>query len=574
MKKNYIMSSFLMLLLLACFAIANTANAQLYINEFMASNDSALAGPQGDFPDWIEIYNAGTTDVMLGGYFLFDSYDLTEAIAIPATYPDSVTVAAGGFILFYANKGEASSVLNLNFKLSGSGEQIGFWAPDQSLIDSVTFSGQTGNVSFGRYMDGTDNWYAMADYTPGSANTDPNLTPVPVALYINEFMASNDAAFPGPQGDHPDWIEIYNAGAEAVMLGGYYMADILSDSAALFQIPATYPDSVTVPAGGFIVFYANKMDASSVMSLNFKLSGGGEQIGLWAPDMAVIDTLTYTAQIADTSYGRYMDGTDNWYMMADFTPGAPNTNPNPGPGDVELYINEFMASNDFAFPGPQGDHPDWIEIYNAGTEPVMLGGYYMADILSDPSALYQIPATYPDSVTVPAGGFIVFYANKMDASSVMSLNFKLSGDGEQIGLWAPDMSVIDTLTYTAQIADTSYGRYPDGSETWMMMPNFTPGAPNQPAAINELHGNISQLGNSPNPFSTETNIQFALKKTDHVIIRLYDARGSLIEVLANGVFQSGSHSLNWSAAEMKAGYYFYTLQTSNSTLSRKAVIVK
>ena len=574
MKKNYISQSFLTVLLLACFAIANTANAQLYINEFMASNDAALPGPQGDHPDWIEIYNAGTGDVNLGGYFLFDTYDLTEAIAIPATYPDSVTVPAGGFILFYANKGQESSVLNLNFKLSGSGEQIGLWASDQSVIDSITYGPQTGDVSFGRYMDGTDNWYAMADYTPGSSNTDPNLTPVPVVLYINEFMASNDAALPGPQGDFPDWIEIYNAGTEAVMLGGYYMADALNDSAALFQIPDTYPDSVTVAAGGFIVFYANKGEASSVMNLNFKLSGGGEQIGLWAADMSVIDTLTYTEQIADTSYGRYMDGTDNWYMMAEFTPGAPNANPNPDPGNVKLYINEFMASNDAALPGPQGDFPDWIEIYNAGTEAVMLGGYYMADILSDPAALFQIPDTYPDSVTVAAGGFIVFYANKEEASSVMNLNFKLSGGGEQIGFWAPDMSVIDTLTYTEQIADTSFGRYPDGSNTWMMMPNYTPGAPNQPSAINEIESNISQLGNSPNPFINETNIQFTLENTDQVIIRLFDARGALIGVLANGVFQAGSHNLSWPAANLKAGYYFYTLQTSTNLLTRKALIVK
>ena len=420
MKKNYNSQSFLTVLLLACFAIANTANAQLYINEFMASNDAALPGPQGDHPDWIEIYNAGTGDVNLGGYFLFDTYDLTEAIAIPATYPDSVTVPAGGFILFYANKGQESSVLNLNFKLSGSGEQIGLWASDQSVIDSITYGPQTGDVSFGRYMDGTDNWYAMADYTPGSSNTDPNLTPVPVVLYINEFMASNDAALPGPQGDFPDWIEIYNAGTEAVMLGGYYMADILSDPAALFQIPDTYPDSVTVAAGGFIVFYANKGEASSVMNLNFKLSGGGEQIGLWAADM----------------------------------------------------------------------------------------------------------------------------------------------------------SVIDTLTYTEQIADTSFGRYPDGSNTWMMMPNYTPGAPNQPSAINEIESNISQLGNSPNPFINETNIQFTLENTDQVIIRLFDARGALIGVLANGVFQAGSHNLSWPAANLKAGYYFYTLQTSTNLLTRKALIVK
>ncbi len=570
MKKNYFFSLMMVVVLTLMFS-TNTAKAQLYINEFMASNDFAVPGPHGDYPDWIEIYNAGSEAVMLGGYYMYDALDVSTAYQIPATFPDSVTVAAGGFIVFYANGNPESSVMNLDFKLSGGGEQIGFWAPDQSVIDSLTYGEQTDDISYGRYMDGTDNWYMMSEFTPGAANV-YNPGPAEVELYLNEFMASNDSALPGPLGDFPDWIEIYNAGSEAVNLGGYYMCDTLDLSQA-FMISDAYPDSVTVPAGGFIVFYANKEEETSVMNLNFKLSGGGEQIGLWNMDQAVVDTLTYTEQIADTSYGRYTDGSENWYFMNEFTPGAANIY-NPGPVEVELYINEFMASNDSAIPGPQGDHPDWIEIYNAGTEAIMLGGYYMADALNDPEALFQISDAYPDSVTVDAGGFIVFYANKMEAVSVMSLNFKLSGGGEQIGLWNIDQAVVDTLTYAAQMPDTSYGRYPDGSNIWFMMLNYTPGASNQHIGISEMNSNISQLGNSPNPFKNETNIEFTLENSDNVIIRLFDARGSLIRELANGTFQTGSHSLSWSAANLKAGYYFYTLQTSTNILSRKALIVK
>ncbi|MCK5080068.1 MAG: lamin tail domain-containing protein, partial [Bacteroidales bacterium] len=394
----------------------NVAYSQLYINEFMASNDVSFPGPQGDYPDWIEIYNAGTEAVMLGGYYMSDVLDDTAAMyQIPDTYPDSVTVAAGGYILFYANKGEASSVFNLNFKLSGGGEAVGLWDASSTLIDSYTYGEQTTDISFGRYPDGADEWGFMSDITPGASNATPD--PPATVLFINEFMASNDVSFPGPQGDFPDWIEIYNPGAEAVNLAGYYMADDLGDTAAMYQIPATYPDSVTVEAGGFIVFYANKEEASSVLNLDFKLSGGGEQIGLWNADQIFMDSLTYGEQITDTSYGRYQDGTDNWYFMADITPGASNINPNPPP-TIELYINEFMASNDSSFPGPQGDYPDWIEIYNPGTEAVMLGGYFMSDDLVDPAAMYQISDAYPDSVTVEAGGFIVFYANKEEASSV------------------------------------------------------------------------------------------------------------------------------------------------------------
>ena len=295
-------------------------------------------------------------------------------------------------------------------------------------------------------------------------------------LLINEFAASNDVSFPGPQNDFPDWIEIYNAGSEDVMLGGYFLADDLADPTAMYEIPSTYPDSVTVPAGGFILFYCNKDTAYSVLNTNFKLSGGGEQVGLWDASENVLDSITYGDQIADTTYGRVPDGGANWVFYSGITPGVSNSEGTVWGG--YLMINEFLASNDFSFPGPEGDFPDWIEIYNAGSEAVDMSGYFMADDLADPTAMYEIPGTYPDSVTVDAGGFILFFANKGEASSVLNLNFKLGSGGEQIGLWAPDQSVLDTLTYGEQQTDTSYGRTVDGGAEWVFFSTSTPNAPN------------------------------------------------------------------------------------------------
>ncbi len=569
MKKNYFL--FLGLLTLLLMVGSTNSYGQLYINEFMASNDGSVPGPMGDNPDWIEIYNAGSEAVMLGGYYMSDNLtDPTLLFQIPSTYPDSVTVAAGGYIVFYANKEEAYSVLNLNFKLSGDGEAIGLWNSAMEVVDTLTFGPQTTDVSYGRYADGTDNWFFMPNFTPGAANENP--APAAVELYINEFMASNDGAFPGPQGDFPDWIEIYNAGMEDVMLGGYYLSDDLMDPTKMFQIPSTYPDSVTVPAGGFIVFYANSDPDWSVRNLDFKLSGGGEAIGLWTPEQLFVDSLTYGEQIADTSYGRYTDGTDNWYFMPQFSPGATNINPNP-PADVALFINEFMASNDNAFPGPQGDFPDWIEIYNAGSEDVMLGGYYLSDDLADPEKLFQIPDTYPDSVTVPAGGFIVFYANSDPDWSVRNLNFKLSGGGEQIGLWNPDQMFVDSLTYGEQIADTSYGRYTDGTENWYMMPDFTPGEANR--YVNSINENVVVESNGyPNPFADQLNIDFKLTETDQVTICVYNTTGMLVAELQNSVLAAGNHQVKWDASNMPTGQYFYSIQTSKTITTQKVMKVK
>jgi len=390
-------------------------------------------------------------------------------------------------------------------------------------------------------------------------------------LYINEFMASNIDALPGPQEDYPDWIEIYNAGDEAVMLGGFFMSDTL-DVEAAFRISEAHPDSVTVAAGGFIVFYANKDTALSVLNLNFKLSGNGEQIGLWNADENLLDGLTYGEQTEDVSYGRYPDGSGNWMLMPDFTPGASNTAQSPG--EIKLFINEFMASNITAFPGPQGDYPDWIEIYNAGDEDIMLGGFLICDTL-DVGQAYQIPDTYPDSVTVVAGGFIVFYANNDEELSVLNLNFKLSGNGEQIGLWDTEENLLDGFAYEEQAVDTSYGRYADGAESWFFMPEFTPGTANQNTlSVYEVEGQrlISKV--FPNPFHSETNIQFTLTQAEWVTIELYDAKGVKIRTIISAKYSDGNHIITLEASELPAGYYYYTFQAGDELQTNKFAIVR
>ena len=200
----------------------------------------------------------------------------------------------------------------------------------------------------------------------------------------------------------------------------------------------------------------------------------------------------------------------------------------------------------------------------------MLGGFYMADTL-DINEAFQISSAFPDSVTVPAGGFILFYANKGQESSVLNLGFKLSGDGEQVGLWDPDMEYLDGLTYGEQIADTSYGRYTDGTDDWYMMPDFTPGESNRYVdAIDENESNISLSQNYPNPFEGETTIEFELNSPDHVVITVYSITGSIITVLADDQYTTGNHALNWNASDLPAGYYFYSIKTSTSTKVNKA----
>ncbi|MDM8551772.1 CotH kinase family protein [Desulfobacterales bacterium HSG2] len=143
----------------------------LCINEIMASNSSTLADPQGDYDDWIEIYNSGSEPVSLMGMYLTD--DLAE----PGKwgFPD-ITLNPGEFLLVWADEDIGDEGIHADFKLGASGEAVGLFDSDQTAVDTLTFEAQTEDVSFGRYPDGSDNWKFFSLPTPGQANKDTLLS--------------------------------------------------------------------------------------------------------------------------------------------------------------------------------------------------------------------------------------------------------------------------------------------------------------------------------------------------------------------------------------------------------------
>jgi len=446
---------------------------EIFINEFMASNDFGPVDEYGNHGDWIEIYNGSDKAVDIGGMYITDDLADLQQWQIPATKSDSTTIPAGDFLVLWADKEPEHGVLHVNIKLSGDGEQIGLTDADGStVVDSLTYSAQETDISEGRYPDGTQAWEHYGEghgsmYTPGAANGSGD-TPQPL-YYINEFMASNDYGPVDEHGAHDDWIEIYNGGNVTGNVGGMYITDDLEDLTT-WQIPDTYPDSTEIPPGEYLVLWADKEPEQGVLHVNIKLSGDGEQIGLIESDgTTILDSLSYGEQTADISMGRLPDGADTWdYFGAGYTtmytPGAEN-----GSGDVPkaiYYFNEFMADNDTFIPDPEGNYDDWIEIYNGGNILGNIGGMYITDDLED-LTMWQIPDTYPDSTAIPPGGFLLLWADKEPEQGVLHVNIKLSAGGEQLGLTESDgTTILDSLTFGAQQTDISEGRLPDGTDTW------------------------------------------------------------------------------------------------------------
>jgi hypothetical protein len=145
---------------------------------------------------------------------------------------------------------------------------------------------------------------------------------------------------------------------------------------------------------------------------------------------------------------------------------------------IPLVINEFEASNSSSAQDPQDQYDDWIEIYNFGPEAIDLAGMYLTDNLSVPDK-WQIPDDNPDATVIPAGGFLLIWADNDTGDEGLHANFRLSARGEEIGLFDVDGStLIDSVVFLDQTTDISYGRYPDANDVWRFIADPTPGAEN------------------------------------------------------------------------------------------------
>ena len=142
-----------------------------------------------------------------------------------------------------------------------------------------------------------------------------------------------------------------------------------------------------------------------------------------------------------------------------------------------LFINEFLASNSNVLADEHGDFDDWVELFNPGPLPVDIGGWYVTDDLSKPNK-WQIPATEPATTTVQPGGFLLLWFDREMWQGVLHVDAKLSADGEDIGLFRPDGTPVDALSFGPQTANISYGRMPDGGDAFQFFTTPTPGASN------------------------------------------------------------------------------------------------
>jgi hypothetical protein len=80
--------------------------------------------------------------------------------------------------------------------------------------------------------------------------------------------------------------------------------------------------------------------------------------------------------------------------------------------------------------------------------------------------------------------------------------------------------------------------------------------------------------NYPNPFNPSTTISFSLAQAGNVKLTLFDALGRNVQEIANKEFSSGNHSINFNAANLTSGVYFYRIEAGSFVQSKKMILLK
>lgn len=451
-----------------------TTEIELYINEIMAAGAD-------DEADFIELYNAGDSEVDLEGFVLSDS-------GASFTIPAGVSIAAKGFLTF--TQDEADS---FTFGLSSKGELVTLVDGDGAEVDKVDFPtfGDVKGQSYARIGDGGSEWQIVDEPTKNAANASEALTTLLGKIVINEVYTFGDQSTK----EDLDWIELYNSTDAAIDLSGLKLWEGGGRGEA-WEIPA----GTTIAAGGLLVIESDKdgLYADPTKYPAWGLSKGpSEYIVLARGNMAVLDSIALPSMNANESYGRKTDGASDWQIFAQFTKGTTNE----GDARVEIentvgiYVNEVYTDNSDATGITSWDATiDFIELYNATDAAIDISGWYIYDdkaTIGD--GAYQIPA----GTSVPAKGFLTYNVDKnITDGSGPTFGLGVSGDWVNLhnGTEIVDQMEIPGLTKAADATDGigerdfgyTYGRITDGGSTLGWFTEASKNASNNGKALLEV----------------------------------------------------------------------------------------
>jgi hypothetical protein len=412
-------------------SVANTPAAlapfsALAINEWLAN-----AAPGSE--DWIELFNtSASAPIALRGTYLGTSNALFQITSL-------AFIAPRGYLQIFADENAGAD--HVDFKLPANGGAIVFYDNTAAEVQRVTYGAQLQGVSQGRLPDGSATIATFANsVSPGSSNYVISYS----GPFINELLARNASAVAGPWGNYADFIELRNTNATAFDLSGMGLSD---DDKVKF----TFPPGTSIPGNSHLVIWCSgDHPASTTPHFNsgFSLSSQAGGVYLFNAQGQVVNAVEYGPQARDFSIG-LSGGT--WQLLSTPTPAGVNSAAAALGSPTNVKFNEWMASP------TSGD--DWFELYNSEALPVALAGL----ILSDTPSIAGLSNTPIAALTfIGPKDWLQWFASATPSAGPNHTTFSLDADGDTLRLYAANLSILDTVSFGAQVDGASQGRLPDG----------------------------------------------------------------------------------------------------------------
>lgn len=164
----------------------------IVINELLASNATIMADQNGEFDDWIEIYNKSNSPVNIENYTLTDTPGDYSFFSFPA----GTIINPDEYIVVWADKNNNQSGYHAGFKLSADGETVYLTDATFNILDSISFGKQSTDISYGRYPNGIGNFQFMPptfgaiNMVNTTATQDFNSEKTPYLVYPNPAINS------------------------------------------------------------------------------------------------------------------------------------------------------------------------------------------------------------------------------------------------------------------------------------------------------------------------------------------------------------------------------------------------
>lgn len=123
----------------------------IVVNEILPKNSHFGSDQNGEFDDWIELYNLANEDMDISGYYLSDS----KKEPTKFKFPSGTIIGKNGYLIIWADQDTTQTGLHTNFKLSSAGENVVLLSPTQEVINLVAYPATVIEQSYARIPNGT-----------------------------------------------------------------------------------------------------------------------------------------------------------------------------------------------------------------------------------------------------------------------------------------------------------------------------------------------------------------------------------------------------------------------------------